>query len=95
MAESNLRAAVKDPQLRQSLTPDYAIGCKRILLSDTYLPALAAPNVKLVTRGLKQVCVALQWYLPQQQHVLDMPSHTETHARVILLALLCIPCQLA
>ncbi|MEU9291166.1 NAD(P)/FAD-dependent oxidoreductase [Streptomyces sp. NPDC048275] len=41
----HLRAAVKDPQLRRALTPDYTLGCKRLLLSNTYYPSLTRPNV--------------------------------------------------
>ena len=37
------------------LTPDYRIGCKRILLSNEYYPALAKPNVELVTDGIREV----------------------------------------
>ncbi|UZJ30979.1 flavin-containing monooxygenase [Streptomyces endophytica] len=55
LARSHLKKAVKDPALRAALTPDYRIGCKRILLSNTYYPALARPNVDLVTSGLKEV----------------------------------------
>ncbi len=43
---------VKNPQLRRKLTPDYAIGCKRLLLSDDFLPALQQDNVTLVTEGI-------------------------------------------
>ncbi|MEU8680559.1 NAD(P)/FAD-dependent oxidoreductase [Streptomyces sp. NPDC048611] len=55
LARSHLNKAVKDPALRAALTPDYRIGCKRILLSNTYYPALAQPNVDLVSAGLKEV----------------------------------------
>ncbi|WP_240512975.1 hypothetical protein [Streptomyces griseoruber] len=41
----HLRAAVKDPRLRRALTPDHTLGCKRLLLSNTYYPALTRPNV--------------------------------------------------
>src|SRR5690606_19958175 len=41
--------------LRAKLTPDYRIGCKRILLSSTYYPALARPNVDVVAAGLREV----------------------------------------
>ena len=41
---------VPDPVLRAKLTPDYALGCKRVLLSNDYLPALASPNVEVVTQ---------------------------------------------
>ena len=40
---------VADPELRAELTPDYEIGCKRILMSNEYFPALQQPNVELVT----------------------------------------------
>ncbi|TGA92510.1 flavin-containing monooxygenase, partial [Streptomyces palmae] len=51
----NIRRAIKDPALRARLTPDYRIGCKRILLSNTYYPALAAPNVEVLASGLREV----------------------------------------
>ncbi len=41
--------------LRAKLTPDYTIGCKRILLSNTYYPALAQPNAEVVTSALTEV----------------------------------------
>jgi cation diffusion facilitator CzcD-associated flavoprotein CzcO len=56
MSIKHMRSAVSDPQLRQQLTPNYSLGCKRILASDDYYPALAADNVQLVPAGLKQVC---------------------------------------
>jgi cation diffusion facilitator CzcD-associated flavoprotein CzcO len=46
---------VKDPALRAKLTPDYRIGCKRILLSSEYYPALARPNVDVVASGLSEI----------------------------------------
>ncbi|QNS05725.1 flavin-containing monooxygenase [Streptomyces xanthii] len=55
IARANMHRAVKDPALRAKLTPDYRIGCKRILLSNTYYPALAQPNVDVVASGLKEV----------------------------------------
>ncbi|MET8978953.1 NAD(P)/FAD-dependent oxidoreductase [Streptomyces sp. NPDC004539] len=41
----HLRTAVRDPVLRRALTPGYTPGCKRLLLSSSYYPALARPNV--------------------------------------------------
>jgi cation diffusion facilitator CzcD-associated flavoprotein CzcO len=41
--------------LRRKLTPDYTLGCKRILISNTYYPALAQPNVEVVVEGVQQV----------------------------------------
>ncbi|MEV0602934.1 NAD(P)/FAD-dependent oxidoreductase [Streptomyces sp. NPDC050315] len=55
MAKAHLHRAVKNPALRAKLTPDYRIGCKRILLSNSYYPALAKPNVDVVASGLKEV----------------------------------------
>ncbi|MGW5941666.1 flavin-containing monooxygenase [Streptomyces celluloflavus] len=55
VAKSHLKKAVKDPGLRARLTPDYRIGCKRILLSNTYYPALVQPNVDVVAAGLAEV----------------------------------------
>ena len=49
MAVRHLERQVTDPALRARLTPDYTIGCKRILLSSDYYPALQRPNVNLVT----------------------------------------------
>ncbi|MBY6707596.1 MULTISPECIES: flavin-containing monooxygenase [unclassified Rhodococcus (in: high G+C Gram-positive bacteria)] len=52
---AHLAHAVSDPVLRQKLTPDYRMGCKRILLSDEYYPALAQPNVSVETAGVATV----------------------------------------
>jgi cation diffusion facilitator CzcD-associated flavoprotein CzcO len=50
-----MRKQVKDPVLRRKLTPDYKPGCKRILLSNDYLPSLAQPNVDVVTDGVQEI----------------------------------------
>jgi cation diffusion facilitator CzcD-associated flavoprotein CzcO len=55
IARHHLEASVPDPALRARLTPDYTIGCKRILLSNDYLPALTRPNVELVTDPIAEV----------------------------------------
>lgn len=55
LAKRRLRKWIPDPARRAKLTPDYTMGCKRVLLSDDYLPALAAPNVNLVTAALRGV----------------------------------------
>ncbi len=49
LALSYLEKTVADPDLRTKLTPDYQIGCKRILLSDDYYQALNRANISLVT----------------------------------------------
>ncbi|MCS0639325.1 NAD(P)/FAD-dependent oxidoreductase [Streptomyces sp. LP05-1] len=55
IAKANMARAVRDPELRAKLTPDYRIGCKRILLSSEYYPALARPNVDVVAAGLTEI----------------------------------------
>jgi cation diffusion facilitator CzcD-associated flavoprotein CzcO len=44
-----MRSQLKDPEIRAKAWPDYTFGCKRILFSSHYLPALQRPNVELVT----------------------------------------------
>ena len=55
IARRHLARSVADPVLRRRLAPDYTIGCKRILISNDYLPALTQPNVELVTAGIAEV----------------------------------------
>jgi cation diffusion facilitator CzcD-associated flavoprotein CzcO len=55
LATRHLLRSVPDPELRRKLTPQYAMGCKRILLSNDYLPALTRPNVELVTEPIREV----------------------------------------
>lgn len=53
--KAGLNKAIKDPDLRAKLTPDYRIGCKRTLVSDDYFPTFARPHVHLVTEGIEKV----------------------------------------
>ncbi|MFI1030399.1 flavin-containing monooxygenase [Streptomyces sp. NPDC020951] len=46
-ARAHLRLAVRDGQLRRQLTPDYRLGCKRLLTSSTFYQALSQPHVRL------------------------------------------------
>jgi cyclohexanone monooxygenase len=55
MAQAHLLRQVRDPKLRAALTPNFTIGCKRILISNDYYPAIAAPNAELVTAGIAEV----------------------------------------
>jgi cation diffusion facilitator CzcD-associated flavoprotein CzcO len=55
VALRHLERQVADPELRRRLTPDYEIGCKRILLSDEYYPALQQPNVELVAGAVSEI----------------------------------------
>jgi cyclohexanone monooxygenase len=54
-ARHHLRKQVSDPVLRAKLTPDYALGCKRVLLTNDWLQALTRPNVDVVTSGISEV----------------------------------------
>ena len=49
LARKHLHDSVADPELRATLTPDYRPGCKRLLPSNDYYPAVAQPNVEVVT----------------------------------------------
>ncbi|HEU0301235.1 MAG TPA: NAD(P)/FAD-dependent oxidoreductase, partial [Longimicrobium sp.] len=55
VALRHLRKSIPDPALRGTLTPDWTLGCKRVLLSNDYLPALAQPNVEVVTERIAEV----------------------------------------
>jgi cation diffusion facilitator CzcD-associated flavoprotein CzcO len=58
MARRHLEEQVTDPQLRAQLTPNYRMGCKRVLLSNDYYPALQQPNVALVTDPVREIAPA-------------------------------------
>lgn len=55
LARRYLAQAVKDPARRQDLTPDYPLGCKRVLISNDYYPAVQRPNVEIVTDRIDRV----------------------------------------
>lgn len=55
IAMRHLNKQVKDPALRATLTPDYPIGCKRILFSNNYYPALAEGHVDVVTSAIESI----------------------------------------
>jgi cation diffusion facilitator CzcD-associated flavoprotein CzcO len=74
MARRHLESQVADPELRRALTPDYTIGCKRVIISSDYYPALTRENVSLVTGGVKEI---------RQRSVVDA-SGTEHEADVII-----------
>jgi cation diffusion facilitator CzcD-associated flavoprotein CzcO len=54
-ALAHISRQVPDAQLRRKLTPDYVPGCKRLLMSNTYYPALTADNAEVVTDGIAEV----------------------------------------
>ena len=55
IATNHLNAQVPDPDLRAKLTPDYPIGCRRILISDDYFPTLMRENVRLETESIEAI----------------------------------------
>ncbi|MFB6891025.1 flavin-containing monooxygenase [Kitasatospora sp. NPDC056327] len=54
-AERHLRTAVADPRLRDRLTPDFAFGCKRVVLSSDWYPTLQQEHVELVTDPIERL----------------------------------------
>ena len=55
LALGHLRRSVPDAALRDKLTPSYTMGCKRVLLSNDYYPALTRDNVELCTEGIQEI----------------------------------------
>ncbi|MEM9377654.1 MAG: NAD(P)/FAD-dependent oxidoreductase, partial [Pseudomonadota bacterium] len=55
IAMTQLESQIPDPDLRAKLTPDYPIGCRRILISDDYFPALMKDNVTLETASIETI----------------------------------------
>lgn len=55
IARAHLRKQVRDPELRRRLTPQFRLGCKRVLLSNHWYPALTRPNVELVTDRIREI----------------------------------------
>jgi cation diffusion facilitator CzcD-associated flavoprotein CzcO len=76
MALRHLARSVPDAELRARLTPDYVMGCKRILISSDFYPALRRPNVQVVASGLAKV----------DGHTLTAKDGTSCEADAIILA---------
>jgi cation diffusion facilitator CzcD-associated flavoprotein CzcO len=55
VGSGHLRRQVRDPVLRAKLTPTFVMGCKRVLLSNDYYPALTRDNVTVVTESIREV----------------------------------------
>ena len=52
---SYLKKKVKDPELRKRLTPNFGFGCKRVLVTSSYYPALQKPNVQVEFDGVNEI----------------------------------------
>ena len=55
IARRHMRSQISDPALLEKVSPDYTIGCKRILPSNQWYRALSKPNVELLTGGVERV----------------------------------------
>ncbi|MBF6208412.1 NAD(P)/FAD-dependent oxidoreductase [Streptomyces gardneri] len=55
IAKAKLRYEIRDPQLRAKVTPNFRIGCKRMLISNDYYPALTRPDVDVITDRIAEV----------------------------------------
>lgn len=70
-----LKHEVADPELRRKLTPDYPVGCKRLLFSNDWYSALVAPNVEVVTDPVREITetgVGTQGEEGVREHDLDV-----------------------
>lgn len=74
LALRHLEKQVSDLTLRAKLTPDYEFGCKRVLLSNDFYPALMRPNVDLIASGIREV----------RNHSIVTTDGIEHHADVLI-----------
>lgn len=68
----HLEAQVPDPELRRKLTPNYPVGCKRVLYADDYYPALLRPNVALETGAIERITADGVQIRSGAHHALDV-----------------------
>ncbi len=84
LAQAHLRRQVKDPVLRAKLTPQFKMGCKRVIVADDFYPAVAQPNVDLVTETITEVVPQRRAHLrrphPRGRHP-DPRDRVRDHAR--------------
>ncbi|PXX71792.1 cation diffusion facilitator CzcD-associated flavoprotein CzcO [Nocardia tenerifensis] len=76
IAYIKMRWEIRDPALRRKVRPNYRIGCKRMLISNDYYPALGRDNVDLVTDGIKEI----------REHSIVSSDGTERAVDAIVLA---------
>jgi cation diffusion facilitator CzcD-associated flavoprotein CzcO len=93
VALHHLERLVSDPDLRGNLTPSYTMGCKRVLVSDDFYPALMQGNVELITERIREVrseTIATETGVEREVdtlilatgfHVTDMPAAGFVHGR--------------
>lgn len=71
-AQTHLERQVPDPILRAKLTPNYAMGCKRILVSNDFYPALSHPNINVITEHIREVSAHSIVMADGQEHEIDV-----------------------
>lgn len=72
LGRRHIARAIADPDLRIKLTPPYRLGCKRVLVSDDYYPALARPNAAVVTEPIRAVRPHAVVTADGAEHALDV-----------------------
>ena len=55
LGRKRIRDAIVDPALQEALTPKDEFGCKRVMVTDDWYPALAKPNVQVITGGVQRI----------------------------------------
>ena len=55
LGRKRIRDAIADPALQEALTPKDEFGCKRVMVSDDWYPALAKPNVNVIPGGVERI----------------------------------------
>ena len=76
VARRHMEHQVRDPATRRALTPDYSVGCKRILISSDWYPALTRPNAELITDPIREV----------REHSVVTDDGRERHVDTMILA---------
>jgi cation diffusion facilitator CzcD-associated flavoprotein CzcO/pimeloyl-ACP methyl ester carboxylesterase len=71
LGRHQIRRQIRDPALRRKVTPDYVPGCKRVLIANDYYPALARPNVDLVTERIDRATETGIVTADGKEHALD------------------------
>ena len=71
-AKRNLRKSVRDPELRAKLTPDYTVGCKRLIFNSSFYTAIQRDNVHLETTAIESIGEQGVFTQDGTQHELDV-----------------------
>jgi cation diffusion facilitator CzcD-associated flavoprotein CzcO len=85
IGRGQIKKAIEDGELRAKVTPSSEVGCKRIMLTDDWYPALAQPNVELVTERIVEVTptgIRLESGAERPADVLVLATGFQTHGFV-------------